>query len=79
MIRRFSEDIGVTYDIRAFAPDLVSGIGQEALPGQVRLNSTIEPPARLQPALPSRASIFAHAEASAVPLMPLSTDRPPRC
>ena len=31
-IRRFSEDIDVTYDIRAFAPDLVSGAGEEALP-----------------------------------------------
>ena len=31
-IRRFSEDIDVTYDIRAFAPDLVTGTGAEALP-----------------------------------------------
>ena len=31
-IRRFSEDIDVTYDIRAFAPDLVAGSGDEALP-----------------------------------------------
>ncbi len=31
-IRRFSEDIDVTYDIRAFAPDLVTGAGTEALP-----------------------------------------------
>ena len=31
-IRRFSEDLDVTYDIRAFAPDLVSGTGDEALP-----------------------------------------------
>ncbi len=31
-IRRFSEDIDVTYDIRAFASDLVSGTGDEALP-----------------------------------------------
>ena len=31
-IRRFSEDIDVTYDIRAFAPDLVAGAGVEALP-----------------------------------------------
>ena len=31
-IRRFSEDIDVTYDIRAFAPDLVTGAGAEALP-----------------------------------------------
>ena len=31
-IRRFSEDIDITYDIRAFAPDLVSGAGGEALP-----------------------------------------------
>ena len=32
MIRRFSEDVDITYDIRAFAPDLVSGAGDEALP-----------------------------------------------
>ncbi len=31
-IRRFSEDVDVTYDIRAFSPDLVSGAGDEALP-----------------------------------------------
>ena len=31
-IRRFSEDIDITYDIRAFAPDLVSSAGDEALP-----------------------------------------------
>ena len=31
-IRRFSEDVDITYDIRAFAPDLVSGAGNEALP-----------------------------------------------
>ena len=31
-IRRFSEDVDVTYDIRAFAPDLVAGAGDEALP-----------------------------------------------
>ena len=31
-IRRFSEDVDVTYDIRAFAPDLVAGSGDEALP-----------------------------------------------
>ena len=31
-IRRFSEDIDVTYDIRVFAPDLVTGAGPEALP-----------------------------------------------
>ncbi|MEP7246763.1 MAG: nucleotidyl transferase AbiEii/AbiGii toxin family protein, partial [Gammaproteobacteria bacterium] len=31
-IRRFSEDVDVTYDIRAFAPDLVQGAGEEALP-----------------------------------------------
>ena len=30
--RRFSEDIDITYDIRTFAPDLVSGAGDEALP-----------------------------------------------
>ena len=32
VIRRFSEDVDITYDIRAFAPDLVSGAGDEALP-----------------------------------------------
>ena len=31
-IRRFSEDVDVTYDIRAFAPDLVTDSGEEALP-----------------------------------------------
>ncbi len=31
-IERFSEDVAVTYDIRAIAPDLVSGAGPEALP-----------------------------------------------
>ena len=31
-IRRFSEDIDITYDIRRFAPDLVAGAGDEALP-----------------------------------------------
>ena len=31
-IRRFSEDIDITYDIREFAPDLVSGGDEEALP-----------------------------------------------
>jgi hypothetical protein len=31
-IRRFSEDIDVTYDIRAFAPELVQNAGDEALP-----------------------------------------------
>ena len=31
-IRRFSEDIDITYDIRSFAPDLVAGAGAEALP-----------------------------------------------
>ena len=31
-IRRFSEDIDITYDIRSFAPDLVAGVGDEALP-----------------------------------------------
>ena len=31
-IRRFSEDVDITYDIRAFARDLVSGTGDEALP-----------------------------------------------
>ena len=31
-IRRFSEDIDITYDIRAVAPDLVADAGEEALP-----------------------------------------------
>ena len=31
-IRRFSEDIDITYDIRGFAPDLVADVGDEALP-----------------------------------------------
>ena len=31
-IRRFSEDIDITYDIREFAPDLVAGGDEEALP-----------------------------------------------
>ena len=32
VIRRFSEDLDVTYDIRSFAPDLVAENGDEALP-----------------------------------------------
>ena len=32
VIQRFSEDVDITYDIRAFAPDLVAGSGEEALP-----------------------------------------------
>ena len=32
VIRRFSEDLDITYDIRAIAPDLVEGHGDEALP-----------------------------------------------
>ena len=31
-IRRFSEDVDITYDIRAIAPDLVEGHGSDALP-----------------------------------------------
>lgn len=31
-IGRFSEDVDITYDIRGFAPDLVAGTGEEALP-----------------------------------------------
>lgn len=31
-IRRFSEDLDITYDIRRFAPDLVAHAGDEALP-----------------------------------------------
>ena len=32
VIRRFSEDVDITYDIRAFAPDLSADAGEEALP-----------------------------------------------
>ena len=32
VIRRFSEDVDITYDIRAFAPDLAADAGEEALP-----------------------------------------------
>ena len=32
VIRRFSEDVDITYDIRAFAPDLATDAGEEALP-----------------------------------------------
>ena len=32
VIRRFSEDVDITYDIRAFAPDLTANAGEEALP-----------------------------------------------
>ena len=31
-IRRFSEDVDITYDIRRFAPELVAGVGEDALP-----------------------------------------------
>ena len=31
-IRRFSEDIDITYDIRALAPELTAGAGEDALP-----------------------------------------------
>ena len=31
-IHRFSEDIDITHDIRAFAPDLVADGGEDALP-----------------------------------------------
>ncbi|MDE2663875.1 MAG: nucleotidyl transferase AbiEii/AbiGii toxin family protein [Gemmatimonadota bacterium] len=31
-IRRFSEDVDITYDIRRFAPELVAQAGEEALP-----------------------------------------------
>lgn len=34
-IRRFSEDIDITYDIRGFAPDLVAGCDEEALPPSI--------------------------------------------
>ena len=32
VIRRFSEDLDITYDIRAIAPDLVAGREEDALP-----------------------------------------------
>ena len=32
VIRRFSEDVDITYDIRAFAPELAADAGEEALP-----------------------------------------------
>ena len=32
VLRRFSEDVDITYDIRAFAPDLAADAGEEALP-----------------------------------------------
>ena len=32
VIRRFSEDVDITYDIRAFVPDLAAAAGEEALP-----------------------------------------------
>jgi len=32
LIARFSEDIDITYDIRAIAPDLVKNAGPDALP-----------------------------------------------
>ena len=32
VLRRFSEDVDITYDIRAFASDLAGGAGDEALP-----------------------------------------------
>ena len=41
-IHRFSEDIDVTYDIRAFTPDLVTGAGAEALPRNAKPGATLE-------------------------------------
>ena len=32
VLRRFSEDVDITYDIRAFVPDLAADAGEEALP-----------------------------------------------
>ena len=32
VVQRFSEDVDITYDIRAFAPDLVGEAGEETLP-----------------------------------------------
>ena len=47
VIRRFSEDVDITYDIREFAPDLVSDAGDEALPPtrsqEKRWTKTIRP------------------------------------
>ena len=49
-IRRFSEDIDITYDIRGFAPDLVAGAGDEALdkgdPSPALPNGSASGPAR---------------------------------
>ena len=58
-IRRFSEDLDITYDIRAIAADLVAGFGEDALPStrsqernwtreiRKRLAEWVEDPARL--------------------------------
>ena len=55
--RRFSEDIDITYDIRAFAPDLVSGAGDEALP------PTRSPEKRWTRAIPARLAEWVRDEA----------------
>ena len=36
VIRRFSEDVDITYDIRAFVPDLAAAAGEEAVPHAAR-------------------------------------------
>ena len=41
-VRRFSEDIDITYDIRSFAPDLVAGAGEEALPPQPQSGEALD-------------------------------------
>ena len=63
-ISRFSEDVDITYDIRAFAPDLVAGAGDEALPPtrsqQKRWTRTIR--ARLAEWVRSEASPYVEGE-----------------
>ena len=48
VIRRFSEDVDLTYDIRAIAPDLV-GAAAEALPPRSRSPSRGAPAPRARP------------------------------
>ena len=42
VIRRFSEDIDITYDIRIFAPDLVAGAGEKALLSQPQSGEALD-------------------------------------
>jgi len=49
-IRRFSEDVDITYDIREFAPDLVSGASDDlAEPGEALDASHPHPACRMGP------------------------------